>query len=128
MNNELHTIMLVEDEPDILEISRLALEATASFAVHTCNSGQKAIDMAPKIKPDLIILDMMMPGMDGLTTLKLLRENTELQDIPIIFMTAKAQNNEIKRYIESGALGVISKPFDPMHLSDEILQIWGKQQ
>jgi two-component system OmpR family response regulator len=128
MNKELRTIMLVEDEPDILEIARLALEATAPYTVHTCNSGQKAIDSAPQIKPDLIVLDMMMPGMDGLTTLKLLRENTELQDIPIIFMTAKAQNNEIKRYIESGALGVISKPFDPMHLADEILQIWGKTQ
>lgn len=127
MSKELRTIMLVEDEPDILEIAKLALEATASFTVHTCNNGQKAFDMAPQIKPDLIILDMMMPGMDGLTTLKLLRENNESRDIPVIFMTAKAQNHEMKHYIESGALGAISKPFDPMHLAEEILKIWGNK-
>jgi CheY-like chemotaxis protein len=125
MKQELHTILLVEDEPDILEIARLSLESTTQFKVYTCNSGQKAIDSAPKIKPDLIILDMMMPGMDGITTLKRLRTNIELQDIPVIFMTAKAQNTEIKNYIKSGALGVISKPFDPMSLAEEILQIWG---
>lgn len=128
MNKELRTIMLVEDEPDILEISKLALEATAPFTAYTCNSGQKALEIAPQIKPDLIILDMMMPGMDGLTTLKLLRQNPETQDIPVIFMTAKAQNHEMKHYIESGALGAISKPFDPMRLAEEILEIWGSKK
>ncbi len=128
MNKELKTIMLVEDEPDILEIARLSLEATAPFTVHTCNSGQKAIAMAAAIKPDLIVLDMMMPGMDGITTLKKLRENADLGNIPVIFMTAKAQQHEMKNYVENGALGVISKPFDPMQLASQIMQIWGNQQ
>jgi len=127
MSKQLQTIMLVEDEPDILEVARLALEATGPFTIHPCNSGQKAIDTAPVVKPDLIILDMMMPGMDGLTTLALLRQNVELKSIPVIFMTAKAQTNEMKHYIERGAIGAISKPFDPMHLAEEVRQIWNKE-
>lgn len=127
MIKSLQKIMLVEDEQDIREIARLSLETLGSFTIYPCSSGQEALDTAPKIKPDLIILDMMMPGIDGLTTLQLLRKNPTLANIPVIFMTAKAQPHEIKRYIESGAIGAISKPFDPMHLSEEIKQIWKDQ-
>lgn len=119
--------MLVEDERDIQEVARLSLESFGSFDVHICSGGKEAIDKAPTIMPDLIILDVMMPGMDGLTTLKLLRQNPQLANIPVIFMTAKAQANEMKHYIDSGAIGAISKPFDPMKLSDEIKEIWNKQ-
>lgn len=127
MAKKLSKIMLVEDEPDIQEVARLSLETIGDFTVYTCNSGREALDTAPTIMPDLIILDMMMPGMDGLTTLKLLREDEKLKNIPVIFMTAKAQTNEMKNYIDNGALGAISKPFDPMQLSASINEIWNKQ-
>ncbi len=127
MIKSLQKLMLVEDEPDIREVSRLALETMGPFILHTCSGGQEALNTAPIFKPDLIILDMMMPGMDGLTTLKLLRANVELKNIPVIFMTAKAQKSEMKHYIEKGAIGAIPKPFDPMHLAEEIRQIWNNQ-
>lgn len=126
MSHDLKTIVLVEDEPDIQEVARLSLESFGSFTVHTCNSGKEALEKIPTIMPDLIMLDVMMPGMDGLTTLKLLRENPKTSNIPVIFMTAKAQSNEMKHYIECGAIGAISKPFDPIKLVDEIIEIWKK--
>lgn len=126
MSKDLKRILLVEDEPDIQEVARLSLESFGSFTVQVCSSGKDALEQAPKFNPDLIMLDVMMPGMDGLTTLKLLRQKPELNNIPVIFMTAKAQPNEMKNYIESGAIGAISKPFDPVKLSDEIRMIWDK--
>lgn len=128
MTKNLETILLVEDEPDIQEVAKLSLESFGDFSVHICSSGKDAIKKAPDIMPDLIILDMMMPVMDGLTTLKLLREDEKLQHIPVIFMTAKAQSNEMKRYIDSGAIGAISKPFDPLKLVTEIKEIWKNQR
>lgn len=122
----LKTIMLVEDEPDIQQVAQLCLETVGGFTVHVCDNGKKALTEIPNIMPDLIMLDVMMPGMDGLTTIKLLKENPKLKDIPVIFMTAKAQTNEMKRYIESGAIGAISKPFDPMKLVEDIQRIWDK--
>jgi len=76
--------------------------------------------------PDLIMLDVMMPVMDGLTTLKLLKEDPKVTQIPVIFMTAKAQANEMKHYVEIGAIGAISKPFDPMKLATQVNEIWHK--
>ncbi len=128
MAKELNSILLVEDEADIQEVARLSLETLGKFTVHVCNNGKSALDSAPKIMPDLIMLDVMMPGMDGLTTLKNLRAQPETAKIPVIFMTAKAQVNEMKHYIECGALGAISKPFDPMKLTEEIRNIWKQQQ
>lgn len=127
MNTKLKTIMLVEDEPDIQEVARLSLEAFGDFKVHVCGGGKEALEQAPSLMPDLIVLDVMMPGMDGLTTLKLLHSDEALKHIPVIFMTAKAQANEMKNYIDSGAIGAISKPFDPMKLAGEVKEIWDKQ-
>lgn len=126
MSKDLERILLVEDEPDIQEVARLSLESFGSFTVQVCSSGKEALEQAQQFNPDLIMLDVMMPGMDGLTTLKLLRQHPELNNIPVIFMTAKAQPNEMKHYMESGAIGAISKPFDPVKLSDEIRMIWDK--
>jgi len=128
MDKKLQSIMLVEDEPDIQQVARLSLETFGAFTVHICNSGKEALEMAPTVMPDLIMLDVMMPGMNGLTTLKLLRENPKLSNIPVIFMTAKAQSNEMRHYIESGAIGAISKPFDPMKLVSELNEIWNTQK
>lgn len=120
----LERILYVEDEPDIQEIAKLALEAVGGYSVKLCSSGQEALDNVTDFEPDLILLDVMMPGMDGPTTLKNLRNNPDVQSIPVIFMTAKVQPQEIRAYKEMGALDVIPKPFDPMTLSEQINTLW----
>lgn len=120
----LDRILLVEDDLDIQTIGRLALEIVGGFTVTICSSGQECLTIAPEFKPDLILLDVMMPGMDGLTTLKALKELSQLCHIPIIFMTAKVQTHEVVNYKALGAIGVISKPFDPMILATDIQALW----
>jgi len=124
MTKALHSILMVEDEPDIQTVARLSLESIGGFSVEVCSSGQEAIDRAPGIKPDLILLDVMMPGMDGPTTLTELKKIPELSDTPVVFMTAKVQPQEIQLYKEYGAIDVIPKPFDPMSLPDNLKSIW----
>lgn len=121
---DLKRILLVEDEPDIQEVARLAMEAVGGFTVEICSSGSEALNKAPLFAPDLIILDVMMPYMDGPDTLKALREVPGISSIPAIFMTAKVQQHELRRYKEMGVLDIISKPFDPMTLSATITNIW----
>lgn len=120
----LEKILYAEDEPDIQEVAKLALEAVGGFEVKLCNSGADALLEAPLFSPDLILLDVMMPGMDGPTTFSELRKTTQFANTPIIFMTAKVQAQEVACYKEMGALDVIAKPFDPMTLSDQIKAIW----
>lgn len=120
----LQRILMVEDDPDIQAIARLALEALGNFQVHMCSSGREALHHAPTIAPDLILLDVMMPEMDGPTTLGALRTIPQIAHTPVIFMTAKAQRHEIQSYQELGALDVIVKPFDPMTLASTVSQIW----
>ncbi len=120
----LQRILHVEDEPDIREVAKMTLEAIGDFTVESCGSGQEALDKAPGFAPDLILLDVMMPGMDGPTTFAELRKLPGTEKTPVIFMTAKVQSNEIDHYIKMGGAAVISKPFDPMTLSDQIREIW----
>ncbi|MBT9591485.1 MAG: response regulator [Thiobacillus sp.] len=120
----LSTILYVEDEPDIRTVARLALETVGGFTLRVCGSGEEAVEAGPAFKPDLLLLDVMMPGMDGPTTLAALRENPALKETPVIFMTAKVQPSEIQRYRDLGALDVIAKPFDPMTLADQVRNIW----
>ncbi len=120
----LQRIMMVEDEVDIQEVARLALEAVGGFEVEMCSSGHEALETGPRYAPDLILLDVMMSGMDGPTTLSELRKIPELQQTPIIFMTAKVQPGELAQYKALGAWDVISKPFDPMMLSQTVSEIW----
>lgn len=120
----LKRILMVEDEPDIQAVARIALEMVGGFEVQTCISGPEAIKIAPQFKPDLILLDMMMPGMDGITTLKHLRELPELTKTPVMFMTAKVQKHEVEGYLELGAIAVIAKPFNPMSLAGDIKDLW----
>jgi len=121
---ELKKILHVEDEPDIREIALLALETVGGFSVESCGSGDEALEKAPGFMPDLFLMDIMMPGMDGPATLVELRKMPEFADTPVIFMTAKAQAQEVVRFKELGAIDVITKPFDPMTLSDQIKKIW----
>jgi two-component system OmpR family response regulator len=120
----LQRILYVEDEPDIQAVARIALEAVGGFQLLVCSSGQEALAAAPAFAPDLILLDVMMPGLDGPSTLAALRTLPEFRTTPIVFMTAKVQANEVARYRQIGALGVIAKPFDPMTLSATVSGIW----
>lgn len=124
--SELKRILYVEDEPDIQAVAKLALESVGGFTLHVCSSGQQAIEEAEGFNPQLILLDVMMPGMDGPTTMQELRKIASLAEVPVIFMTAKVQTNEVAEYMDMGALDVIAKPFDPMTLSDTVRSIWEK--
>jgi CheY-like chemotaxis protein len=119
-------VMYVDDEPDIRAIVEMALQALGGFAVTLCESGREAIEKAPQALPDLILLDVMMPGMDGTQTLEALRRVPALAAVPVVFMTAKVQPAEIARFRELGAADVIAKPFDPMALSDQVRAIWDR--
>ncbi len=124
MPKALKRILYVEDEPNIQTIAITVLEAVGGFTVIACSSGQEAIDAAPTADADLILLDVMMPEMDGPATLKMLREIAQTAQTPVIFMTAKVQTSEILHYKALGAVDVIAKPFDPMTLSAQINEIW----
>lgn len=117
-------ILYIEDETDIQEVAKLALESVGGYTVEVCSSGEEGLERAPEFAPELILLDVMMPDMDGPATLKALRELPETADIPVVFMTAKSQAPEIKRFKSLGALDVITKPFDPMTLSEQIRTIF----
>ncbi len=120
----LRRILLVEDELDIQMVARLALEDIGGFEVETCGSGFEALEIAPRFRPELILLDVMMPAPDGPATLKALERNPETASIPVVFVTAKAQSHEVEEYLQLGAVDVIVKPFDPMTLADRIREIW----
>lgn len=121
---DLKKIMHVEDDPSIQTVARVALEAVGGFEVCTCGSGQEALTRYPEFQPELILLDVMMPGMDGPSTLKQLQSTFDLTGIPVVFMTAKVQASEIESYKSLGASDVVVKPFDPMSLSAQIREIW----
>ncbi len=120
----LQKILYVEDEPDIQAVARVALEMVGGFTLEICSSGQEALESAKVFHPDLILLDVMMPGMDGLTTMRKLRDQPGMAAVPMVFMTAKVQPEEVQEYLAQGAKGVIAKPFDPMKLSEEVRAIW----
>jgi CheY-like chemotaxis protein len=127
-NPTLTRILLVEDEADIQAVARLALEAVGGFTVAICSSGPEAVQQVAAFSPDLILLDVMMPGMDGPSTMKALYALPEIATTPVIFMTAKVQPQEKAHYQELGALGVIPKPFDPMTLSSTIRTLWATRR
>ncbi|MBT3907553.1 MAG: response regulator [Rhodospirillaceae bacterium] len=124
--NSLNRIFLVEDDPDIQEIVLMTLKDLGGYAVDICSSGQEALDKIVGIQPDLILLDVMMPEMDGPTTLRAIRAMSEVKDTPVIFMTARSQTHEVAEYMELGAIDVIRKPFDPVTLCNQIENIWDR--
>src|SRR5689334_8906869 len=107
----LQRILLVEDDPDILAITKLALEAVGGFTVVGCATGPVALAAAPAFAPDLILLDSMLPEMDGLAILAALRALGECATTPVIFLTARVRASEIASYRAHGALDIIPKPF-----------------
>jgi two-component system OmpR family response regulator len=127
MAKDLRRILYVEDEADIRTIAITVLEAIGGFTVIACSSGTQAIEAAPGADADLILLDVMMPGMDGPATLEALREIPQTAATPVVFMTAKVQAGEIAHFRSLGALDVIPKPFDPMTLPEQIAEIWRRR-
>jgi two-component system, OmpR family, response regulator len=124
LTKALGRILYVEDEASIRTIAVTVLEAVGGFTVTACASGKEALAAAPTANADLILLDVMMPEMDGPATLEALRAIPQTAQTPAIFMTAKVQASEILQYKSLGALEVIAKPFDPMMLSAQISEIW----
>lgn len=124
MKAPLERILYVEDDSDIQEIARLALVDLGGLDVTVCSSGREALQVFPGLRPQMVLLDVMMPGMDGPTTMTSLRRLPGGDSTPVAFMTAKVQSHEVSRYRDMGAIGVISKPFDPMTLADQVRALW----
>ncbi|MFZ3204148.1 MAG: response regulator [Pseudomonas sp.] len=123
---ELSRILHVEDDPSIQAVAKVALEAVGGFRVLSCSCGQDALDQVQSFAPDFILLDVMMPGMDGPQTLAKIAQLVDIDRIPVVFMTAKVQPAEIEHYRGLGARDVIIKPFDPMQLAAQVRQIWSR--
>lgn len=117
---QIEKVLLIDDDPSIRKIAGISLSRVGKWQVVVAASGVEALEMVSREKPDIILLDVMMPGMDGPTTLKLLRQQASISSTPVIFMTAKVQKHEIESYCLLGAAGVISKPFDPLTLASQI--------
>jgi diguanylate cyclase (GGDEF)-like protein len=124
----LNKILVVEDEADIRKILQMSLEKIGHFIVKACASGEEALQVAEEFAPDLILLDVMMPVMDGFETMKRLREKLTLANTPIIFVTAKNEPTDIAHYRNLGAMDVISKPFNPTTITELLRVIWKERQ
>lgn len=126
MTNKLENVLCIDDEPDVLSVAQMSLETVGEFNVTAASSGKEGLEKAQAEKPDAILLDVMMPEMDGPATLKALRNIAMLKNVPVIFMTARVRTSEVDEYLALGADGVIPKPFDPMTLSSQVTEIWKK--
>lgn len=120
-------ILIVDDEEDIREVVELTLQAIGGWQVLTAASGMEGLAVAKEKQPDAILLDMMMPDLDGIGTLAILRATPETQYIPVILITAKEKNVDRDKLTELGVTAIIAKPFDPMTLVEQISQKlnWG---
>jgi DNA-binding response OmpR family regulator len=118
--------LCVDDDKDICEIVRVALSVIAGLDVDTVHTGESAIDFARRRPPDLVLMDTMMPGLDGPSTLLRMRETPGIADVPVIFLTARVMPAEVAAMFSMGAIGVIAKPFDPVTLGSDISAIWAR--
>ncbi|MGB6975599.1 MAG: response regulator [Terracidiphilus sp.] len=120
-----HRILIIDDEDDIREIAAMSLETVAGWEVMVANSGAQGLVRAGTYKPDAILLDVMMPGMDGPTTFRELRKNPATEKIPVLLLTAKVQASDQRRFADLDVAAVLVKPFDPLTLSRQIAEILG---
>ena len=121
---ELQSVLYVDDDPDICAVVEATLRLIGKLTVHLAGSGEIAIQRAAERRPDLILMDVMMPGLDGPSTLKRMRQDAGLGDIPVMFLTAKVMPAEIEHLLHLGACGVIAKPFDPARLCADLISWW----
>ncbi len=124
MGAGLSRVLMVDDDPDIRAMAHLSLTAIGGYEVELCASGTEAVAQAPAFAPDLVLLDVTMPEMDGPSTLGKLRTLPGMDSIPVVFMTASTQPGDVKALLAQGAVAVIPKPFDPMRLPSALLEIW----
>ena len=125
---ELRRILHVDDDEDIRAIGAMALELIGKFEILQCASGKQAIEEAEAFSPNLLLLDYMMPGMDGKETLRELRKLPSLKAVPVVFMTARVNGDLSNNLCRNGALDVIAKPFDPIVLADRLRALWRTYQ
>jgi CheY-like chemotaxis protein len=118
-------ILIIDDEDDIREVAGLSLETVAGWEVVLADSGAQGLARAAEHQPDAVLLDVMMPGMDGPTTFRELRKNPITSHIPVILLTAKVQSSDQKRFADLGVEAVLFKPFDPLTLSEQISAVLG---
>ena len=126
MKKPLTKMIVVDDDVDILKITQFSLEEMKGVSIRYCRSGQEAIQEALVFQPDFMLIDVMMPQMDGVVLVQAMRLIPALANIPVAFLTAKIQKEEIESYHKMGIMDVITKPFDPLTLGDKILKIWNK--
>ncbi len=119
-------VLIIDDEDDVRSVANMSLALVGGMEVMEAGSGESGLAAAAAEQPDFILLDMMMPGMDGIDTLAALRAQVSTKTIPVVFLTAKAMSSEVQRLRELGAKGIITKPFDPMTLASELRAILGK--
>jgi CheY-like chemotaxis protein len=117
-------VMCVEDDADIRMILEFSLQRLGGYELCLCASGQEAIDRVAVFSPDLVLLDVMMPGLSGPQTLELLRKQPAMSGVPVVFLTAKAMLNEVEDLLQHGATGIIVKPFDPVKLPENVQFYW----
>lgn len=120
-----HRILIIDDEDDIREVAALSLETVAGWDVVVANSGAQGLARAIEFQPEAILLDVMMPGMDGPSTVRELRKNPVTAGIPVLLLTAKVQSSDQRRFADLGVQAVLFKPFDPMTLSTQIASVLG---
>jgi len=115
-------ILIIDDEDDIREVAALSLEATAGWKTVTASSGAEGIKLAMAERPDAILMDVMMPGVDGPTTFRTMQENPAIANIPVLLLTAKVQGVDKRRFADLGVAGILFKPFDPLTLAEQIAE------
>jgi len=120
-----HKILIIDDEDDIREVASLSLQTVAGWDVIVASSGAQGVARASEQRPDAILLDVMMPGMDGPTTFRELRKNPATAGIPVLLLTAKVQGSDQRRFADLGVHAVLFKPFDPLTLSTQIASALG---
>lgn len=124
----LKSILYVEDDLHVRTTAKLVMEVLGKFDVRECSSGREALLAARDFRPDLILLDVMMPELDGVNTLAMLRRMPHLADVPALFVTALTSEEDIARYIEAGAIGVIPKPLLPLRLTGQLHSLWDQHK
>ncbi len=128
MSQELRRVLYLEDDPSIAEIAVMAMQEFSNLEVLHCDRGQLAVEAFSEFDPEILLFDVMLPGMDGVQTLDAVRKLPGGADVPVIFMTAKAQTHEQQQYMDLGALSVIVKPFDAFMLGDQLKTLWQTRQ
>jgi len=117
------SLLLIDDEPNLASVIAVCLESFKGWSVRVTNSGQEGLSIVESLKPDAILLDVMMPEMDGIQVYQQLQANSHTQNIPVILLTAKVQNSDREQFAQLGVAGTIAKPFDPIAIADQIAQI-----